>query len=156
MDSIIWNIRGIGNDISVGRVNLLVKSHSIQFLAILEPKIKTRHLDTLCRRLGFDKAIANIDDHAHIWFFWRDPFDFITLQSDDQQLTLSQVNLSLPAFHITFVYAKCTPSERISVWHSLRLIHARIQGPWLVAGDFNCILNAEEKLGGNATNMVAI
>lgn len=149
MNFIIWNIRGVGNDVSIGRLKLLIKDHSIVCLALLEPKIHVSKLQSICYKLGFSNCLANSSDMAHIWLMWKDPLDFVLVSNDDQQLTVSQVSNVLPAFHSTLVYAKCTAAERQSLWFSLCLLHSQLDGPWLVAGDFNCVLNADEKLGGN-------
>ncbi|EOY06960.1 Uncharacterized protein TCM_021522 [Theobroma cacao] len=55
--------------------------------------------------------------------------------------------LDFPIF-TTFVYAKCTRSERTPLWDSLRGLAADMEGPWLVGGDFNVILKREERLYG--------
>lgn len=48
----------------------------------------------------------------------------------------------------TVVYAKCTESERLLLWDDIYQLAANMNTPWLVGGDFNAILNEEEKLGG--------
>ncbi|EOY25454.1 Uncharacterized protein TCM_026877 [Theobroma cacao] len=57
--------------------------------------------------------------------------------------------LEFPIF-VTFVYAKCTRSERTLLWDCLRRLAADIEVPWLVGGDFNIILKREERLYGSA------
>ncbi|KAG5595668.1 hypothetical protein H5410_036900 [Solanum commersonii] len=34
------------------------------------------------------------------------------------------------------------------LWRSLRIVYGMVNGPWVVFGDFNTILNADEKKGG--------
>lgn len=75
MTFIIWNARGVGNALTMARLKLLIKSNNIKCLAILEPKIQVNMLETVCKRLGMDKAVANGDEHAHIWVLWKDPLD---------------------------------------------------------------------------------
>lgn len=50
---------------------------------------------------------------------------------------------------ITAVYAKCTTRERRDLWDSIHNMNNRIDGPWCVGGDFNIIIDLDEKLGGN-------
>ncbi|XP_019244344.1 PREDICTED: uncharacterized protein LOC109224213 [Nicotiana attenuata] len=49
----------------------------------------------------------------------------------------------------TAVYAKCTSAERKNLWYSLEKDNLSIDGPWCIGGDFNVIIDPDEKLGGN-------
>lgn len=50
-------------------------------------------------------------------------------------------------FFVTSIYARCGALERLVLWEDLQATD--IAGyPWMVGGDFNVILNEEEKLGG--------
>ncbi|XP_060200462.1 uncharacterized protein LOC132628715 [Lycium barbarum] len=46
------------------------------------------------------------------------------------------------------VYAKCSEVERLQLWDSLYFLASNMTCPWLIGGDFNVILNEEEKIGG--------
>lgn len=53
---------------------------------------------------------------------------------------------------LTFVYAKSSRVERQELWqHLLQL--SQLNGPWIIGGDFNTILNATEKKGGLEPDM---
>ncbi|XP_049374662.1 uncharacterized protein LOC125839718 [Solanum verrucosum] len=41
----------------------------------------------------------------------------------------------------------CDALERLELWDELEALSANINIPWMVGGDFNVILNEEEKLG---------
>ncbi|KAL9242020.1 hypothetical protein vseg_016066 [Gypsophila vaccaria] len=47
------------------------------------------------------------------------------------------------------VYAFNGIQEREHLWHNLRKIAQNSQGPWAIARDFNCVLNATKRVGGN-------
>ncbi|XP_060183209.1 uncharacterized protein LOC132613179 [Lycium barbarum] len=49
---------------------------------------------------------------------------------------------------VTIVYAKCDEVERVNLWDFLCNISTTMSMPWLTGGDFNVILNEEEKIGG--------
>ena len=49
---------------------------------------------------------------------------------------------------ISSVYARCNATERLELWDDLESLVDREQCPWIIGGDFNVILNEEEKLGG--------
>nr|GMC64549.1 uncharacterized protein LOC109164037 [Ipomoea batatas] len=65
--------------------------------------------------------------------------------------TSSHSHASIPyAFWTTFVYAKTKERLRTILWTELCSVLDRIPQdvPWAVVGDFNCLLNVDEKKGG--------
>ncbi|XP_074300551.1 uncharacterized protein LOC141631830 [Silene latifolia] len=47
------------------------------------------------------------------------------------------------------VYAFNGIKDRAPLWGHLRRIAGTIVGPWAIAGDFNCVLAKNERVGGN-------
>ncbi|XP_074300765.1 uncharacterized protein LOC141632082 [Silene latifolia] len=47
------------------------------------------------------------------------------------------------------IYAFNNIHERAPLWDHLRRIAGLVDGPWAIAGDFNCVLSAAERVGGN-------
>ncbi|XP_060170376.1 uncharacterized protein LOC132601292 [Lycium barbarum] len=66
-----------------------------------------------------------------------------------QHVTL-QVHLqgSIDNFWITPVYARSKANKRKYLWQKLRDLNSIIDGPWAIGGDFNSIMEAEEKKRG--------
>ncbi|XP_060211805.1 uncharacterized protein LOC132639371 [Lycium barbarum] len=99
------------------------------------------------RRLGIRYAHYNCN--GKIWLFVNDNVDVEILQDLEQQITIKLLfqdwNKSLM---VTMVYAKCDHLERISLWDSLYSLADQMELPWLVGGDFNVIMNEDEKIGG--------
>ncbi|KAF9688547.1 hypothetical protein SADUNF_Sadunf02G0208300 [Salix dunnii] len=56
------------------------------------------------------------------------------------------------SFFISFVYAKNLRSERKILWDELCEIASILDGPWVVGGDFNAVLNVKESKGGDNPN----
>ncbi|KAL9247570.1 hypothetical protein vseg_020988 [Gypsophila vaccaria] len=52
------------------------------------------------------------------------------------------------------VYAFNGIQDREPLWNHLKKIAQQTQGPWAIAGDFNCVLKATERVGGNVTSAV--
>ncbi|KAL9224843.1 hypothetical protein vseg_000839 [Gypsophila vaccaria] len=50
------------------------------------------------------------------------------------------------------VYAFNGVQDRLPLWDHLRKLAATVSGPWAIAGDFNYILSAAERVGGTGTN----
>ncbi|XP_049372647.1 uncharacterized protein LOC125837601 [Solanum verrucosum] len=72
------------------------------------------------------------------------------LSDSEQQITLQLTFQDLgDSIIYTFVYAKCSALERLSLWDDIYLLSHNMRLPWLVGGDFNVILNDEKKIGGH-------
>ncbi|XP_074318470.1 uncharacterized protein LOC141655280 [Silene latifolia] len=52
---------------------------------------------------------------------------------------------------LTVIYALNGVGEMEDLWLNLKSIAKQIQGPWALGGDFNCVLLANERLGGRVT-----
>ncbi|KAK4733532.1 hypothetical protein R3W88_007793 [Solanum pinnatisectum] len=50
-------------------------------------------------------------------------------------------------FWLTMVYGYNDQGLRRGLWMELEKISSQLSGPWAVMGDFNCVLNMEERLG---------
>ncbi|XP_062089719.1 uncharacterized protein LOC133796261 [Humulus lupulus] len=57
-------------------------------------------------------------------------------------------------FLVSFVYALNDEKGRVSLWSDLKEIAAMSRGPWLILGDFNDILSAEERIGGKSKQAI--
>lgn len=53
-------------------------------------------------------------------------------------------------FKVTTIYAKCLAVERLELWQDLEDSAGNTNVPWMIGGDFNCILDEAEKLRGLA------
>lgn len=54
----------------------------------------------------------------------------------------------LHSFIVTLVYAKYNNEDSLILWEDICQLSSHMEGPWLVGGDFNIVLNIEEKIGG--------
>ena len=61
-------------------------------------------------------------------------------------------NPSEPPFNLTAVYNYPQHNLRYRVWNALSTLADINDLPWLVIGDFNDILNPDDKLGGLGFN----
>lgn len=51
-------------------------------------------------------------------------------------------------FFVTFVYARSSTVDRKELWQHFRQMEPSIQSPWVILGDFNSVLHANERFGG--------
>ncbi|XP_059315805.1 uncharacterized protein LOC132066520 [Lycium ferocissimum] len=46
------------------------------------------------------------------------------------------------------IFAKCSEVERLQLWDNIYSLANGMSLPWMIGGDFNVVLNEEEKIGG--------
>ncbi|EOY19200.1 Retrotransposon, unclassified-like protein [Theobroma cacao] len=116
-----------------------------------KPMVHASKLEYIRRKLGFTGAVSNCSQK--IWMFWAEEVG-CTVQRDHHQCL--HVRIAFPwlpfSFQTSFIYAKCTKTERRHLWDCLRNVATDMQEPWLVGGDFNTILSREERLFGAEPN----
>ncbi|XP_015161616.1 uncharacterized protein [Solanum tuberosum] len=113
----------------------------------MEPLQDPLELDQYKVKLGFDKALVNRS--GKIWIFWRDDWEGTIVMDSLQQITMRFCRND--SYYIIFsVYARCSAIVRLELWAELEGSAENSQVSWIVGGDFNVSLCAEEKLGGLA------
>jgi len=147
MKTFFWNIRSIKTQKTFHRVQLLNKAHKFIFIALMEPFQNVRHINKYRRRLGMPFAKANCN--GKIWLFVNEGYQVDIIDDSAQQLTLKIHDSNLnKAFYATTVYAKCDSMQRVNLWEELYQLHNSSTLPWIISGDFNVVLNENEKIGG--------
>ncbi|EOY26489.1 Uncharacterized protein TCM_028259 [Theobroma cacao] len=142
---------GMSDDDSISVIQRRLKSlklvHKIMLLVVLEPMVEETKAEFFRRKLGYEKVITN--NSKKIWIFHSFDISYEVILNHNQCLhvSLSFQWLECPIL-ATFVYVKCTRTERIPLWIVLRSLSVDIRVPWLVGGDFNVILNRAERLYG--------
>ncbi|XP_060190835.1 uncharacterized protein LOC132620152 [Lycium barbarum] len=109
------------------RLKFFITQYNLSFIALQEPFIKEDKIETYKNTLGMQDCFANSSNK--IWIFWKAGFHW-------------------KIFYISIVYAKSRSTGREDLWRYMRIFASTIDQPWSVSGDFNCILNEEEKYGG--------
>lgn len=123
-----------------------VRIHNLQLIAICEPKISSSYLNDFRLRLNMDAAVANLS--GSIWVFYQHPWVCSILGESRQHLSLRVQHNFLPSsVCMSFLHASCTADDRVHLWEAL-LVDKPPSDPWLIGGDFNVILDSEEKRGG--------
>ncbi|XP_060185367.1 uncharacterized protein LOC132614835 [Lycium barbarum] len=152
INTIFWNIRGVRTKKANHRLKNLIKIHKVDFVAILEPFLNMNKIEKYMKYFGFQHNLSNLN--GQIWLFWAGNYNTSVIDNTDQQITIKMhsSNTGKDIF-FTAVYAKCTALERKDLWEDLERVHHLIQGPWCISGDFNVILDPDEKLGGRPHRM---
>ncbi|XP_015158754.1 uncharacterized protein [Solanum tuberosum] len=122
----------------------LNRRHRYKYIALLEPFQEPRELEQYKRRLGFQNAFCKCS--AKIWIFWDDDWIWEVVRDIVQHLSM-RFEAGNVQFMVIAVYVRCNALERLELLEELEELAGK-NHPWLAGGDFNIILNEEEKQGG--------
>ncbi|KAH0660491.1 hypothetical protein KY289_029239 [Solanum tuberosum] len=87
--------------------------------------------------------------NGKIWLFVNHGFDVTEVRNSEQQLSILIKNqTSNLIIWVTIVYAKCDTTQRIELWEELSQIVDGLDHPWIIRGNFNVVLNGDEKIDG--------
>ncbi|KAH0679123.1 hypothetical protein KY284_020208 [Solanum tuberosum] len=93
--------------------------------------------------------VVKANCNGKIWCFVNSDFDITVVKDTEQQLTLClKHHQQSHKWLITLVYAKCNAEDRLMLWEDIYQLSTDMDSPWLIGGDFNVVLNEEEKIGG--------
>ncbi|KAH0731470.1 hypothetical protein KY290_002476 [Solanum tuberosum] len=148
IDTLSWNIRGIGSAGSLERLQTFQQQFQIPLICLQEPMVDSRKMERFKRKLRMDHSYCNCSNK--IWILWTAEVDITILQDKEQHVLIKATHLNNQPIFLTVVYAKCTEDLRRELWNDLREMANNIQGIWGAIGDFNVITSIEEKKGGRS------
>ncbi|XP_074282652.1 uncharacterized protein LOC141607191 [Silene latifolia] len=132
-------------------------AHRVDCGAIIETHVKNNAIKEISKVFTGFQLIHNNDYHhnGRIWVLWKPHIISLTvLQKSAQHIHCSLLHLaSQRRVEVTFVYAYNTRSDRRDLWNALLDICAQAIFPWLCSGDFNVVLNMDERLGSTHLNL---
>ncbi|KAJ9536498.1 hypothetical protein OSB04_un000335 [Centaurea solstitialis] len=150
-----WNIRGLNAFDKQQEVRSLIRNNNLSICAVLESHVRVESLRAVCAssfgRWDWVSNQAVSEYGTRIILAWDvSNVDVMVLESHRQYMHCEvRIRGLVHGFFISFVYGDNRGSERRSLWSGLRRFKA-IMGdkPWLIAGDFNCLLFPHDAFGG--------
>ncbi|XP_074289092.1 uncharacterized protein LOC141614232 [Silene latifolia] len=104
---------------------------------LLETKIKNKAFNKAASSFSNWCITTNNGYHSggRIWVLWKpNLFRVHVLEYNAQYVHMKVESLV---------------DRRSSLWDNLRRVASLVSGPWAIAGHFNCVLSASERVGGN-------
>ena len=145
-NALFWNARGISKASHFRRLKNLVTSYKLQLLVICETHVHVSRAEEYRIRLGFD--CMRFHSTGLLWVFYQAPFTCSVTGEGDQFLALKLGHPQLlVSFDVAAVHAASMVEARRGLWDGLLRCNPGNQ-PWIIVGDFNVILEPEEKRGG--------
>ncbi|KAH0969095.1 hypothetical protein GBA52_029045 [Prunus armeniaca] len=129
----------------------LIHSHHMDILFIFEPRISGGKATSIAQSLGFSnfEIVDATGFSGGLWLLWdatRVHVDI--LGTSNQSISASVAWPSQSPWLFTAVYASPCGIKRGKLWEYLSFIADNQHLPWLIAGDFNEMLNVNDKLEG--------
>ncbi|XP_057451015.1 uncharacterized protein LOC130742925 [Lotus japonicus] len=125
-------------------------------MALFETRVSGSKATRIISSLGFDNSfVVDAEGFAGgIWILWRGHEVQVQILQAQKQFVHAQFTCGYfhTPFLVTFVYGSPQMATRNLLWSSLENIGVTIRYPWMVIGDFNAYLGADEKYGGAAAN----
>ncbi|XP_062114319.1 uncharacterized protein LOC133825382 [Humulus lupulus] len=153
MDRIMaWNIRGLNNPKKQVEIKQLIWNMKIGLVGLLETMVKTQKLGEVYIRM-FSGWCFSSNNAWHkggrIIISWNPAMFQVDIRFCTSQLMHLAVrsNNGHEGFLVTFIYAFIDANGREILWRDLKILARDHKQPWVVLGDFNDILNADERVG---------
>lgn len=131
--------------------------HRPMVLIIMDPRIRGEVEDGVCKRLGKRQWIRSeaVGFSGGIWVLWnQEEITLKILYAYKFFILALVVSSSGRRWEFTAIYASLRASIRRRLWTGPNKI--KIEGPWVLLGDFNCVLNGGDrnKGGGESSSFV--
>ncbi|KAL2942686.1 hypothetical protein RDABS01_031035 [Bienertia sinuspersici] len=153
MDRMIcWNVRGANNPDKMKAIQQYLAEQQVGLACLLETKVKSPNLGLLYNSIFNGWCFtSNVQKHynGRIVLAWNPNSFTVGLEQMTDQIIHCVIKPSgaLEEFFYTFIYAHNDAKLRDSLWETLSKLNSKLRGPWLMMGDFNCVINIEERIG---------
>ena len=144
-----WNCQGVGNTPTVRHLQEIQGQYLPEIIFLSETKNKRRYMESVAEKLGFHDlyTVEPIGRSGGLAVLWRDSCK-IAIQQANRRLIDMKVEWQDKSFFLTGVYGDPVKSKRGLVWERLMRIGIKRAEPWLLTGDFNEMVDQDEKSGG--------
>ncbi|XP_074265661.1 uncharacterized protein LOC141588105 [Silene latifolia] len=150
---IAWNIRGLNDPLKQQEAHHFLLVNKVDCGALIETHVKHKLIKDVSQNFSGYNLVHNNDSHynGQIWIFWKPNILSLTvLHKSAQHMHCLLLHIASQKFiEVTFVYAFNARLDRKELWEQLNSISSHVSKPWLYVGDFNVVLNMEERLGSS-------
>ncbi|CAL2239107.1 unnamed protein product [Prunus armeniaca] len=149
MIALSWNVRGLGNPRTFRALKLLLREKFPNMVFLMETHMTETQMERVKHRLGMHMAfvVKWVGMGGGLMMLCKYGWSMNLLSSSVGHIDVIIHSPNGDAFHVTGFYGHHEAHSRKHSWELLRRLHHGVNGPWLVLGDFNEVLSAEEQRG---------
>uniref|UniRef100_A0A803NGA8 Endonuclease/exonuclease/phosphatase domain-containing protein n=1 Tax=Cannabis sativa TaxID=3483 RepID=A0A803NGA8_CANSA len=144
-------LRRLGKPEAVNSLRRVIRSANPDVIFLMETKKNLLDMEDLWNRLGFLEGFAVSADgnSGGLALFWRRGWDLHLITADLNKIIVRfGMDRNVPEWIGCFTYAPPRRSLRSEFWKDLSVTMGDFSCPWMVMGDLNSVLSADEKSGG--------
>ncbi|XP_074315244.1 uncharacterized protein LOC141651429 [Silene latifolia] len=124
--------------------------NDVELFGLLETRVKPSSLNNVASNVCYGwNYVTNTSEHpgGRIWVLWKGNSVVVDVLEMSEQYIHTRVRMvhNGTVFLATFIYAFNKIEHRVPLWTALDRLSGN--GPWIVLGDFNNVLYANERLG---------
>ncbi|KAL9431945.1 hypothetical protein AB3S75_027034 [Citrus x aurantiifolia] len=155
MKIISWNVQGLVNIRTFLTLKDILREHKPQILFVCETKMKLVQMKNMGKTLGFENClkVGRIGMGDGLALLWNDEIDVNMVSYSNHQIDAVIYGVKGNTWRCTGIYDHLESRQKWHTWMLLRRLASLFNYPWLCFGDFNEILNLNEKVGGNDQNL---
>ncbi|XP_060170802.1 uncharacterized protein LOC132601754 [Lycium barbarum] len=154
MRVVTWNVRGLNNGQKQNDLKKFIVDNKVDIIAVLEHRVAQQKATPIIKKVarGWESVYYYSPNRkGRIWLMWDPRYcEFSVLQMKEQyvhgQVRIYATNKN---FLLTAVYGLHTIVDRKPLWDDLLTLAQQITIPWLIMGDFNAVLEIEDRLVGS-------
>ncbi|GMI64491.1 hypothetical protein HRI_000118400 [Hibiscus trionum] len=151
MKLLSWNVRGLGQPRTVNRLKHLLRDLKPDVIFLIETKLQGPSMEKVRKKCGYSNGVdvPSNGRSGGLSFAWKESVA-VTLKSySDRHIdVLIDKDADGNLWRCTGFYGAPEVQNRAHTWNLLRQLDDMGDTPWLVIGDFNELLLAQEKTGG--------
>ncbi|XP_070015336.1 uncharacterized protein [Nicotiana sylvestris] len=154
MKWLIWNVRCINKWYKKKELRNYLKIKNIKLARFIETRVKEKIAKTISQHITPGCEVINNYNAAvngRIWILW-DPncYDVKLIKAEAEAIHCIVSKVSNDGIYaISVVYGFNTGEKRKHLWENLKEINQMVNIPWIVEGDFNAILQFQDRKHGN-------
>ncbi|XP_060216574.1 uncharacterized protein LOC132644046 [Lycium barbarum] len=147
----IANTYNVGNEDIVINDNVVVSqsvdqgiNERTQLVIVTEVQVDSL---SITKELSPNKVLHDLVSH-NVENIEENQENVVIKEDKEEKVNLVNEKDLEKTMYTTLVYAKRDETERLQLWDNLYHFYNTITGAWMIGGDFNMVLNDEEKIGG--------
>ncbi|KAL9675962.1 hypothetical protein QQ045_004171 [Rhodiola kirilowii] len=153
----ILKLRGLNHPSKKSEVREWIRRDRLSCVVLVEVKLQEDRwasaIDSCCPSSSWKGVCSEVfDDWARILLLWDEEVVQISQIVRKSHFICCKIKWDSCYFNAGFVYASNIAANRASMWKELEVMIRSNFGSWVCMGDFNCVLNPDEKRNGVIVN----